>query len=170
MTMGGILAFSQADSLRGLAALLDASAKGLVLLTLAAGATLLLRRASAAARHMVWTLAVAGLLCVPGLSVAMPQWSVPVPWLASPGDATTRAPSLNDPPQPLPGNAPPLAAAQDPVGPDPEQSRSDRAPRLCSGSLRLPHLGDCTQEGHPAAQVHSAIRRRASPQSSSKRV
>ena len=29
------------------------------------------------------------------------------------------------------------------------------APSLSSGSLKLPHLGDCTQEGHPAAQGHS---------------
>ncbi len=48
-------------------------------------------------------------------------------------------------------------------------SSSRSAPALDSGSLRLPHLGDCTQEGQPSEQRHSAISRRASSQSSSKR-
>ena len=40
---------------------------------------------------------------------------------------------------------------------------SSSAPALCSGSLRLPHLGLCTQEGQPDSQGHSAISRSASP-------
>src|SRR6202035_3037405 len=44
-----------------------------------------------------------------------------------------------------------------------------RAPAFESGSLRLPHLGDCTQEGQPLEHGHSAISRRASSHSSSKR-
>ncbi len=40
---------------------------------------------------------------------------------------------------------------------------SSSAPSLCSGSLRLPHLGLCTQEGQPDSQGHSAISRSASP-------
>ncbi len=31
---------------------------------------------------------------------------------------------------------------------------SDTAPALSSGSLRLPHLGDCTHDGQPATQPH----------------
>ena len=50
------------------------------------------------------------------------------------------------------------------------RSSNSRAPALESGSLRLPHFGDCTQEGQPEAQGHSAIRRYASRQSSSKRA
>jgi hypothetical protein len=40
---------------------------------------------------------------------------------------------------------------------------SSSAPALCSGSLRLPHLGLCTQEGQPDSHGHSPIRRSASP-------
>ncbi len=39
---------------------------------------------------------------------------------------------------------------------------SSSAPALCSGSLRLPHLGDCTHDGHPDRHGHSPISRRAS--------
>ena len=37
-----------------------------------------LRRASAAVRDLVWTLAFAGLLVLPVLSVATPDWQAPV--------------------------------------------------------------------------------------------
>lgn len=46
-------------------------------------------------------------------------------------------------------------------------ARSDRrwdrtatAPRLSRGSLPLPHLGDCTQAGHPSAHEHARTRSR----------
>ena len=44
---------------------------------------------------------------------------------------------------------------------------SSRAPRLDSGSLRLPHFGDCTHDGQPDLHRHSPIRRWASPTSRS---
>ena len=34
---------------------------------------------------------------------------------------------------------------------------SFRAPALSSGLLRLPHLGDCTQDGQPDSHSHWAI-------------
>jgi hypothetical protein len=40
---------------------------------------------------------------------------------------------------------------------------SSREPSLDSGSLRFPHLGDCTHDGQPSRHGHSAIRRCASP-------
>ena len=59
--------------------------------------------------------------------------------------------------------------------PDPEgaqrevrsRRRSSRAPPLDSGSLRLPHFGDCTHDGQPDLQRHSPINRFASPTSRS---
>src|SRR5215218_229588 len=42
------------------------------------------------------------------------------------------------------------------------------APPFDSGSLRFPHFGDCTHDGHPRLHLHSAIRRCASPTSRSK--
>ena len=37
------------------------------------------RRASAATRHLVWTLAIGGLLALPVASYVLPEWTVPVP-------------------------------------------------------------------------------------------
>ena len=55
-------------------------------------------------------------------------------------------------------------------GSPPASSRSSSscAPPLESGSLRLPHFGDCTHEGQPSRQRHSLISRCASATSSSK--
>ena len=36
------------------------------------------------------------------------------------------------------------------------------APRFDSGSLRLPHFGDCTHDGQPLSHGHSVISRCAS--------
>jgi beta-lactamase regulating signal transducer with metallopeptidase domain len=52
-------------------------ARATVLLVLAAVAVLALRRASAAARHMAWALALAGMLVLPALSLAAPRWELP---------------------------------------------------------------------------------------------
>ena len=53
--------------------------RGVVLLALAAASTLLLRRAPAALRHHVWMLAMAGLLALPLLAGALPDWRMPLP-------------------------------------------------------------------------------------------
>jgi beta-lactamase regulating signal transducer with metallopeptidase domain len=58
--------------------LIDASVKGAVLLALAAVFALACRRASASARHTVWSLAVGALLLLPLLSLTLPALPVPV--------------------------------------------------------------------------------------------
>ncbi|HUT24712.1 MAG TPA: M56 family metallopeptidase, partial [Sumerlaeia bacterium] len=60
------------------ALLVDAGAKGLVLLLAAGCVALVLRRSSAAARHLVWTLGMTGLLLLPALSCLLPAWSLPI--------------------------------------------------------------------------------------------
>ena len=63
-----------------------------------------------------------------------------------------------------------LVGVPDPEGDQPElwsRRNSSRAPRLDSGSLRLPHFGDCTHEGQPERHGHSPINRFASPTSRS---
>jgi len=66
------------DSLHGLAVLADAAVKGTVVLAIAAGMSVALRRASASARHMVWLLAVVSLIGLPVLSAVLPAWQVPL--------------------------------------------------------------------------------------------
>ncbi len=56
------------------AILADAFVKATVLLLLAAGVTLLLRRGAASLRHLVWTLACGGVLALPLASALLPNW------------------------------------------------------------------------------------------------
>ena len=65
---------------------LDVVVKASIILTLAALAAAALRRSSASARHLVWTLGLAGALAVPVLSAAVPRWELPI--VAIDADAT----------------------------------------------------------------------------------
>jgi len=69
---------------RWLPVLVDAALKGTLLLALAGAATLLMRRASAASRHLVWFLAVGGTLVLPVLSAALPGWEALPRWVELP--------------------------------------------------------------------------------------
>jgi beta-lactamase regulating signal transducer with metallopeptidase domain len=60
--------------------LLDSAVKGTALLVLAAFAVTILRRDSAATRHLVWLLAIVAVLVVPLLSALLPQWRVLPKW------------------------------------------------------------------------------------------
>lgn len=82
--------------------LFDAAVKGVVVLGLAGAATLLMRRCSAAARHLVWCLAVASLPVLPILSSVSPDWHVLPRWMAMSTD--------------IPGEVS-LAAAAEPTAP-----------------------------------------------------
>src|SRR5260370_19561284 len=59
-----------------IAILADAFVKATVLLLLAAGVTLLLRRSPASLRHLVWSLARGGVLALPLASALLPNWRV----------------------------------------------------------------------------------------------
>lgn len=61
----------------------DAAVKVTLLLAIAAAASFALRRASAALRHLVWTLALVSALLLPVLSFAMPRWRLPIVTLTS---------------------------------------------------------------------------------------
>ena len=58
--------------------LVAASVKGILVLISAAALCFVLRRASAAARHLVWSLALTGLLALPILSLVLPVWQIAV--------------------------------------------------------------------------------------------
>lgn len=71
---------SNSSAVSALAALLIvAAAKSAVVLLIAGAASLALGRSSAALRHLVWTLALAGVFGLPALSAALPGWRLELP-------------------------------------------------------------------------------------------
>src|SRR6185503_15140473 len=88
--------------------LLSTSLKGVLILVAAAALSFALRKASAASRHLVWSLAIASLLALPVLSFGLPSWQVPVlPFEFSAGQSEIAAitPAMNSsqmqPPEPV---------------------------------------------------------------------
>ena len=79
----------------------SAATKGAALLALACVAALLLRRKSAALRHLVWTLALSGLLFLPALSLLLPRLELPL----LPAEVVVAAPT-----DPLPAGPGPSVA------------------------------------------------------------
>lgn len=64
--------------------LVDSAVKGTALLVLAAIVAIILRRDSAATRHLVWLLAIVAMLAVPVLSAMLPEWRVLPRWASIP--------------------------------------------------------------------------------------
>ena len=118
--MNPLLSF---DPAAGLAFLLALALKGSLLFALAFLATELLRRASAAMRHAVWTLALGAALALPLLFVAVPGWQVPVlPGTSSPSHVLVSAPPARSVAPEAP--APPGTPAPLSVAPDAQAGRS----------------------------------------------
>lgn len=88
--------------------LLDLAVKGAAILSLTSVAALAMRRASAAARHLVWLLGMCSLLILPILCVALPGWHVlprwdtPVSTVAAPPVPTPALPTLASTPPTTP--------------------------------------------------------------------
>jgi HEAT repeat protein/beta-lactamase regulating signal transducer with metallopeptidase domain len=87
--------------------LVDAVAKATVVLAMAAVASFVFRRGSAALRHLIWTLALCSALLMPVLSVALPKWQVPLIDLA-PGAAPV---AMQVEAEPLPTRPAPAVAS-----------------------------------------------------------
>jgi beta-lactamase regulating signal transducer with metallopeptidase domain len=80
--------------------MVDSAFKGTALLVVAVVAVLILRRDSAATRHLAWLLAMVAMLVVPVLSAMLPQWRVLPEWVGlQPETAvvSTRPPSIARP-------------------------------------------------------------------------
>src|SRR5438552_2623746 len=73
--------------------LMDSAVKGTALLMLAVVAAIILRRDSAATRHLVWMLAIVAMLTVPLLSAMLPEWRVLPQWASVPTTTTAAATS-----------------------------------------------------------------------------
>ena len=76
--------------------LADVVAKTTVILLAAAVASLVLRRASAALRHLVWTLALSSALVLPIASVALPKWQLSLVTIAASSQTSTAPVSIVD--------------------------------------------------------------------------
>ena len=86
-----ITAISQVlDAFGRVPLIVGALTKGTLLMLVAVGLTRLLARAPAAARHLVWSLAVAGMLLLPATSLI--PWHLELPALAAARDAFTVTP------------------------------------------------------------------------------
>lgn len=109
---------------------LEASLRGSVLLLAAMAATTMMRRAPAAARHLVWTAALAGVLLLPLLAAALPPLSLAVlpsrsiPIVATPAHDAAAPASDASPAAP----APAAEAREVPTGPPSALSASAPGP------------------------------------------
>ena len=117
--------------------LLDLLVRVSLLFAAAALLAYLLRRSSAATRHLVWTFALAASLALPVAAFLAPQWEVPV----LPADAR-----LSDA-EPLTG-----PVARSPISRVPERETSAGADRVPSSSRPSPAFAS------PAAGFRSAVR------------
>jgi beta-lactamase regulating signal transducer with metallopeptidase domain/5-hydroxyisourate hydrolase-like protein (transthyretin family) len=88
------IALAAWDSTSTVGFFLDAIVKATVLLGLAALAAVILRRASAAARHCLWLCALGGLILLPAISCVAPRFEIPV--LAAALDAVEARPITTD--------------------------------------------------------------------------
>src|SRR5262249_41735687 len=71
-------------SVLSMPAAIDAVVKVSLILGATALAAASLRRASASARHLVWTLGLVSALAAPALSIVTPRWELPLVKLAAP--------------------------------------------------------------------------------------
>ena len=76
--------------------LADVVAKTTVILLAAAVASVVLRRASAALRHLVWTLALSSALVLPIASFALPKWQLSLVTISAPAAAVEAAHDAGD--------------------------------------------------------------------------
>lgn len=113
--------------------LADAIMKATLLLASAALAAVALRRASAAARHLVWTLALVSAMVLPALSIALPRWQIPLVTLQSSAGASEVA--TTDAAVPV---APALRVRRAPAQPDAAPvATSFVMPRISIGAALL---------------------------------
>jgi HEAT repeat protein/beta-lactamase regulating signal transducer with metallopeptidase domain len=118
--------------------LADAILKATLLFATAGLVSLVLRKATAAARHLVWTLALVSAMALPVLSLALPRWQLPIVTLASSAGTDSQA---------LPA-----------LTPEPATPISDRqAPARRSDRMTAPRLSAQTAAHAPAARAGASL-------------
>ena len=73
-----LVQFLSVDSAASWIPVADIVVKATLMFAAAGAAAFVLRRGSAAVRHMIWTLALAGVLLLPVLSITLPRWQMPL--------------------------------------------------------------------------------------------
>jgi len=107
--------------------LLSFTIRATVLLFGAWAATRVLRQASAATRHLIWSSAIAGVLALPLLGVVVPAWNVPVFTVAASIDAPLESPAAVTPTPTQLEIMAPVVAAPLPVSSPPTAPETPRA-------------------------------------------
>jgi beta-lactamase regulating signal transducer with metallopeptidase domain len=112
--------------------LVDSAVKGAALLALAGLLTLVLRKASAAARHLVWLLALAALLLLPMLSAMLPGWRVLPSWttIAPPASSSPPAIVLGPSREDIPAQTNPTLALESAGTIEPQSGSSEQPLKL----------------------------------------
>jgi len=136
--------------------LVDAAVKGTVILIVASIVSLFVRRASAAARHLVWFLALVGLLGLPALSVALPGWQVLPGWFdlgrtAALDTQEAVPPASDEPAAPPAADSPPWSAGHSAGRPEASPSQP-RPLGAASGTPPAPEAG-ASRSGSPAMNL-----------------
>jgi beta-lactamase regulating signal transducer with metallopeptidase domain len=138
--------------------LLNAAARSIVVLSLAASVTLMMRRASAAARHWVWLLGFAGLLALPVVSSTLPGWHV-LPWIGASHAASPASEIVVLPPAVL-FPQPQVRQQSDALPVDTNSTASDvapgKAPTATPPQASAVKRAAPLQAGAPAAVAESA--------------
>lgn len=137
--------------------LVDAAIKGTAILLIAGAVTRVLRNASAAARHLVWLLAMASLLLLPVLSLSVPAWRVLPAWMGL-GRTVPQAVTAASP-TPEPPMATPMATllAGNADGPEPRPMRREPAGRPAAASDTVPGpAASPAADGAPRAAAPAA--------------
>ncbi len=140
--------FLSSTSGAALLPLVDAVAKATILLATAGLCSVVLRRGSAAARHLIWTLALLSALVLPLLSIALPKWQVGMIQLPASSfqlpAASEAFPTAPAPPVRLKA-APPVRLKADTTGAESKDIRSvrlqaDRSANREARTAALPSL------------------------------
>jgi beta-lactamase regulating signal transducer with metallopeptidase domain/tetratricopeptide (TPR) repeat protein len=136
-------ALTSTDTIHWLAILADAAAKGLAVLLLATTATILLRRSSAAVRHMTWTLSIAAIILIPLLSLALPQFQAPLlpDWIRAAGLVLT---------EPVAVASPRPATIEEPAGAPPTLTADYQVPTMEMPPIGLPQPAPLVVNTHDA--------------------
>jgi HEAT repeat protein/beta-lactamase regulating signal transducer with metallopeptidase domain len=136
--------------------LADAVAKTTLILLAAGAASIVLRRASAALRHLIWTLALSSALFLPIASLALPKWQLPLVTITAPASTTT--PVAPEADASLPADTNPEETAPAPTDTNPRSVASGFSRKDAAGVQTAPDVRGATHVPSPSSAPQVAAR------------